>query len=453
MTCICSSVVLYGLLDIPDSDTQIRKSRRCSRHTKKYEIKRKTKSKSCRNKNTDTFEKDVLTLDDTLPLNENDLSEVKSICNEFDHDLPDECDACCTCQTVLTNLSDKLPPDTLATPTSDNLEVPWNPSIYDLKDALTFEDNHSYESVDLEESVNVDGEIVCSIAVPDLTRYYDQRNTTTGDDDKDSGVYSEEQSFCNESPVDQPGQASISDVGTLYTDNRDDSNHVEYFDNKDEGIRYKHHEKSKSDVKGLLEEELEFISPFERKVWKRRNGRYKVRNPMCPPQLFKATINYADHEGELGSERSVETGPDNQEQFKFLRDIEDIETGKECKLEIERENCIRVSEGTSDSRLPGNNTTQQTYQGQAELQARLAQMKSEIAAMVAEAVELDNILGESGESGDEINDVTSPPDRHYTMQPENSDFSETESNDSESGSENDTDDVLSDYDYISSYSD
>lgn len=443
---------MYGPLDIPDPDTQIRKSRRCSRHTKKFEIKRKTKSKSGKNENIDSLRKDKLTLDDTLQSNRNNYSEGKPICNEFDHDLPDQCDACCTCQTVLTNLSDKLPHDTLATPTADNLEVPWNPSIYDLND-----DHHPFG-----ESVFADGEVVCSIEVPDLTREYEQRNTATGDDDKDSGVYSEEQSFSNENPVDQLGQAcSISD-GTVYTDNRVEGNDVDriyYFDSKDEDNEYIHDMKLKSDVRGLKEEDFEFISPFERKVWKRRNGRYKVRNPLCPPQLFKATMKYADHEGELGSERSVETGPDYQEHFKFLRDIEDIESGKECKLEIERENCISVNEGTSDSSLPGQDTTiqgnvQQTYQGHAsDLQARLAQMKLEIAEMVAEAVELDNILGESGESGDEINDVTSPPDRHYTMQPENSDFSETESNDSERGSEDDTDDVLSDYDYISSYSD
>lgn len=447
---------MYGPLDIPDPDTQIRKSRRCSRHTKKFEIKRKTKSK-------DSLRKNKLILDDTLPSNRNNLSEVKPICNEFDHDLPNQCDACCTCQTVLTNLSDKLPHDTLATPAGDNLEVPWNLSIYDLNDDLTSEDNHPYNRDSFEESVFVDGDVVCSIAVPDITREYDQRNTTTGDDDKDSGVYSEEQSFSTENSVDQLGQAcSISDIGTNYTDNRDEDNdvdHLYYFDNKEADIEYIHNVKPKSDVIGLKEEDLRFISPFERKVWKRRNGRYKVRNPSCPPQLFKATINYADHEGELGSERSVETGPDYQEHFKFLRDIEDIETGKECKLEIERENCISVNEGTSDSSLPEQDTTiqgnvQQTYQGHtSDIQARLAQMKLEIAEMVAEAVELDNILGESGESGDEINDVTSPPDRHYTMQPENSDFSETESNDSESGSEDDTDDVLSDYDYISSYSD
>lgn len=465
---------MYGLLDIPDPDIQIRKSRRCSRHTKKFDIKRKSKSKSCR-----TEKKNVSPSDDTLPPNENDLKEVKPISNDFD--LPDQCDACCSCQTVFTNLTDKVPRDTPHTPVSDTLEVPWNPLIYDLNknDDLTSEDNHHYERETFEESVLEDGEVVCTLVVPplpDLAEDFDHRNITTADSDKDSGVYSEEQSFSNENLEGQLGQAcSISDEGTKfvdhgvedteYSDHRDD--HLDYLNHLNEDTEYMYHMKSESEVRELLGEDCkkhqEFISPFERKVWKRRNGRYKVRNPMCPPQVYKATINYADHDVELGSERSEETGPNYREHFKFLRDIEDIETGKECNLEIERENCISVNEGTSDSGLPGEGTldstiqvnVQQTYHGHpSDFQARLAQMKLEIAEMVAEAVELDNILGESG---DEINDVISSPDRHYTMQPENFDFSEAESNDSESVSEEDSqedsDDVLSDYDYISSYSD
>jgi len=436
---------LYGPLVIADPDSQIRKSRKCAGLTKKSEIKRKVKSKNYRNENISALKKEILTFKDSLGKNE---KEGQHICNDFD--LPDQCDACYTCQTIFTNSPDNPPRDTLASQSStvnDTLDVPWCPHIFGLSEGDDFilPDNHHNEDK-VEKGVLVDGHVVCSLVVPlmrDWTSDYDQSNVTTPDSDKDSGVFSEEQSLSYENTGGHLGKA----CGMPYDE-----------------TEYAHHTKSGREVREIFDQDKlyqenecrnvyhDLRSPFERKVWKRRNGRYKVRTPMCPPQLYKATINYADHEGELGSQGSAETGPNYQEHFKFLRDIEDIEAGKECNFEIERDK-ISLNQGTSDSDPPRKDTLdstetievndQPTYHGRlTDFQVKLAQMKLEIAEMVAEAAELDNILGESG---DEINDVRFSHDRHYTLQPENSEFSESESNDFESESEDDSDDVLTDY--------
>lgn len=442
----CSSVGLYGPLlteDVVQFESQIRKIRKSAGHVNK----KKSKTKNHRNDNEIPTSK----LKDSNWKVEEEFEEVeeetcrefrvRNICNDFH--LTDDHDVCYACRRIYTNVTDNRPLDTLANAcmtANDTLDVPWRPHFlglsggndFTLADSLDTEDSSANDILD-------DGKVVCTLAVPRVTDWagdYDQTNLSTTDSEKDSGVYSEELSFSIETSV-GPDETEYS--------------------SKDDRTKYKNHEvkdhfnedASNCGKKGLnLFEELR--RPFERKVWKRRNGRYKVRNPMCPPQVYKATINYADHEVELGSERSAESGPNYEEHFKFLRDIEDIEAGKECNSEIEREK-ISVNQETSDSDQRRQETLvtaqtievneQQGYHGHlSDFQVKLAQMRLEIAEMVAEAAELDNILGD-----DEINDVISSHDRHYTMGPEFSDFSGTESDDSEGGSEEESEDALSAY--------
>lgn len=457
----CSSVGSYGGLlteDLVKFESQIRKTRKCAVHAyvNKFEIKKKTKTKNHRNDNRTPL---IKLKDSKWKVEEEEEEElgeveeeacreflVKNICNDFH--LTDDRDVCYACQRIYTNVTDNRPLDTLASEcmtANDTLDVPWRPHFFGLSGGNDFT---LADSLDAEDSIANDilddGKVVCTLAVPRMTDWagdYDQTNLTTIDSDKDSGVYSEELSFSFET--------SVGPDGTEYS-------------SKDDDTISRHHSKSEREVRENFNEDTsydefeghnvfnELRSPFERKVWKRRNGRYKVRNPMCPPQLYKATINYADQDVTLGSERSAESGLNYEEHFKFLRDIEDIEAGKECNCEIEREK-ISVNQETSDSDQRRHETLvtaqtievndQQVYHGRlSDFQVKLAQMKLEIAEMVAEAAELDNILGD-----DEINDVISSHDRHYTMGPEYSDFSCTESNDSETGSEDESEDSLSEY--------
>jgi len=448
----CSSVGSYGGLqaeDLVQFESQIRKTRKCAGHVDKFEFKKKSKTKNHRNDRIDIeipLIKETSKLKDSnWKVEEEEFEEVeeetrreflvRNICNDFH--LTDDHDACYACRRIYTNVTDNRPLDTLANEcmtANDTLDVPWRPHFFGLSGGNDFT---LADSLDTEDSVDNDilddGKVVCTLAVPHMTdwaRDYDQTNLSTTDSEKDSGVYSEELSFSIDTSVGPEGKKYKNQGRAEHGVHGNFSEDTSYDENK-----------------GLsLFDELR--SPFERKVWKRRNGRYKVRNPMCPPQLYKATINYADHEVELGSERSAESGPNYEEHFKFLKDIEDIEAGKECNSEIEREK-ISVNQETSDSDQRRQETLvtaqtievneQQVYHGHlSDFQVKLAQMKLEIAEMVAEAAELDNILGD-----DEINDVISSHDRHYTMGPEYSDFSGSESDDSETGSEEESEDALS----------
>jgi len=462
------------LADPKQSGSQIRKTRKCAGQTK-----RKTKGKIYRSENKTLLTKDIITSKDTKCLDSFE-NEQEEACSEFsvnkfsdDFNLTepcdqcDQCDVCYACQRklnrhkIFSNAADNSSPDTFDRKcmlANDTLDVAWRPDAFGLSGESNFALASNLEREDnFDKNIRDDGKVVCTLVVPQITGwagFYDQLNLTTSDSasDKDSGVFSEEHSPSAESAV-QPCVDCHKECNTT-----------------DDETKYKHHSKSEREVRGIFDEDksdrgnecpLAFENsssrcPFERRVWKRKNGWYKVRNPMCPRPLDKTTINYADHEAELGSERSEQPGPDFQENFKFFRDTEaakefnPVREGEKITLNQEPSDRDQQTPETSERPDTIKVTDQQTYRGYlSDFQVKLEQMKLEIAEMVAEAAELDNT---SGESDDEIDDDISLHNEHWNMEPDNLDYSETESNNSETEDEDASFDILSDYgeedDYI-----
>jgi len=466
MICVCSEVV--ALADPRQNGSQIRKTRKELGSTKKIEIKRKIRSKyhqsETRTESGDSEEEKCMCS------SENELEEVKHRCSfgksSDGFHLTDQCYVCCACQRKLNQhkiltVNDIPSPDHFNREcmiANDTLNVEWKPDVFGLRNANNFALASNLEREDsFDKNIHDDGKVVCTLAVPQIAGwagFYDQINVSTSDSDKDSGVFSEEQTFIIGSGVQSCKNCmecnTIDDLTKCKLPDKSESDASEKF-NEDKSDRENEYENECS---------LEFEKsrcPFERRVWKRKNGWYKVRDPMCPRPLYKETIDYADHESESGSEHS---GPEFefQENLKFLSDTE---AAKEFDSVRER-NKITLNQETSDrgqrrQETAGRQDRQGTikvnepqgYHGYiSDFQVKLTQMKLEIAEMVAEAAELDNTLGQSD---DEIGDDMYLHSENWNWDSDTLDYSRSESNSSETEDEDASEDSLQDYESIKYY--
>jgi len=358
----------------------------------------------------------------------------KHICNKFE--TTDQCDVCDGNQKLFTNLTVELHANAIASrknSANDTLDVPWRTEISNISNNKEYAIEGSLENACSE----TDGEVVLSLEVPNLTTWTGlngHTSTLTPDSDKDSGVFSEEQSVAIEALDATDKEISVKIEGTqLEHDTKFEHERIESLDD------YEYSASIGKATQNVIK------CPFERKIWKRRNGRYKVRNPTCPPPIYKAIVNYVDHEKELGSERSSMLGLNYREHFEFLGDTE---SSKEFSCVIGNENNA-VNQGVPDRSENRQNDTAkcctkgndqpENFSNLSDFQMKLNQMKLEIAEMVAEAAELDNLLSDSENDSD---DVIQYENVTYNTDHENLE-SETESIESLTASEEDSEDDLS----------
>lgn len=444
----------------------MRKSRKCGGHQK-----RTSKTKTNRSDNKTCLAKDIASLKGPKyeDSNKNELDEscsafymghISSDCLMTKE--CDKCDVCSACRTklnqhkIISNETDNDKPSPASFDrkymfANDTHDVAWRSQVFCPSTKRSFALNSDLEQGDnFDKNTCDDGKIVCTLVVPSAggwTSLYDHVSLNTSDSDKDSGFCSEQNS------VIETRVASCTD------------NYEECFTRDDE-TKYNHHDILGEETRDTCKDDKteqgneyplpldKSKSPFERKVWKRKNGWYKVRNPICPRLEYNAAINYGDHEAEFGSERSEQSSRDSRENVKFLPDTKSTE---EFDVVMDTEKMI-FNKGTSGGAMlktenkketiESNN--QRSYHGYlSEFQIKLEQMKIEIAEMVAEAAELDNTLGDSD---DDIDDISLHKE-HWNMDSDDLYYFGTESRNSESD-EDVSEDTLSDYgdDYSQYYS-
>ena len=238
---------------------------------------------------------------------------------------------------------------------------------------------------------NSPGELVCTLLVPEL--HQDSSSVLTPDSDRDSGCFSEELGVRNTGEECGP---RLSGVDTNLTENRDvcklkRGKSVQHLNFPRPSYRPAHNYTGGP-------------RPFQRKIWKRRNGWFRVRYPLSGQAraqgvrspLSETAAAAAPSRGEflrarevarecgeqsrLGSETEItseqEELSDNDQGLEIFPDTSDT-----IEANGDRDYSLAASQYTDgDTSAPGGGSL-------SALQAQLAMMRLEIARMVEEAEE------------------------------------------------------------------
>ena len=250
----------------------------------------------------------------------------------------------------------------------------------------------------INESYNLERDDVCTLLAPNksdlLLEVYSNH-----DSDRDSGCFSEEQNIIEgiikhrasstlncvkECDIDTAGAgagARLRDVVTHQHSIRDFPRHRR-------GLA--------AEVSKPIHSRYLAARPFHRKIWKRRNGWYKVRredSPTLPSSFPSQPTNYADSDL-----RSTLSGPS----FEFLRDS----AAKECGTGREKENITFEEELSDNESQPDADSLASPsplYSGDCVadiLSKKILEMRLEIARMVAESVEASALEVEAEENSE-----------------------------------------------------
>ena len=249
----------------------------------------------------------------------------------------------------------------------------------------------------INESYNLERDDVCTLLVPNKSDWLLEVYPNP-DSDRDSGCFSEEQNIIEgiikhrasstlncvkECDIDTAGAGAgprLRDVVTVTH-----QHNIRDFPRHRRGLG--------AEVSKPTHSRYLAARPFHRKIWKRRNGWYKVRrgdSPPLPSSFPPQPTNYADTDL-----RSTLSGPS----FEFLRDS----AAKECETGREKEN-ITFEEELSDSESQPD-TDRLTppgplYSGDCVADI-LSNMRLEIARMVAESAEASALEAEEAEEHSE----------------------------------------------------
>ena len=252
----------------------------------------------------------------------------------------------------------------------------------------------------INESYNLERDDVCTLLVPNKSDWLLEVYPNP-DSDRDSGCFSEEQNIIEgiikhrasstlncvkECDIDTAGAgagtgARLRDVATHQHNIRD-------FPRPRRGLS--------AEVSKPVHSRYLAARPFHRRIWKRRNGWYKVRredSPTLPSSFPSQPTNYADTESQ--HLRSTLSGPS----LEFLRDS----AAKECETGREKEN-ITFEEELSDSESQPDTDRLTSpgplYSGDCVADI-LSNMRLEIARMVAESAEASALEAEEAEEHSE----------------------------------------------------
>ena len=326
--------------------------------------------------------------------------------------LCDQCNECkdCCCRSlgyfdpceIFPNLSDKK---SLIKAETRNLTPSSNEAL--IADAFDDLDENNPELA-INEGYNLERDEICPLLEPNKSDYMLDVYPNP-DSDRDSGCFSEEQNIMDgmlkqrayskpncvtECDIDTPtiAQCRLRDVMTAQPRVR-------------RGLS--------AEVSKPVHSRYLAARPFHRKIWKRRNGWYKVRREeSLPPSFPSQPTNYADSDSQ--QLRSQLSGPS----FEFLRDTaaKECETGREQELSDNDPDY----EDTIESDVERMTSPSSIYSGDCVADI-LSNMRIEIARMVAESAEaslLDNNDEGETEEHSEWSQSESCQEQDFSSEPE-----------------------------------
>ena len=276
----------------------------------------------------------------------------------------------------------------------------------------------------INESYNLERDDVCTLLVPNKSDWLLEVYPNP-DSDRDSGCFSEEQNIIEgiikhtrasstlncvkECDIDTAGAgagARLRDVATHQHNIRD-------FPRPRRGLS--------AEVSKPVHSRYLAARPFHRRIWKRRNGWYKVRredSPALPSSFPSQPTNYADTESQ--HLRSTLSGPS----FEFLRDsaAKECETGRE-KENITFEEELSDNESQPDVDILASPSPSPLYSGDCVADI-LSNMRLEIARMVAESAEASALEVETEEHSEwSQSDLLSSEEENFSSQEEEEEIS------------------------------
>ena len=254
----------------------------------------------------------------------------------------------------------------------------------------------------INESYDLERDDVCTLLVPNKSDWLLEVYPNP-DSDRDSGCFSEEQNIiegiikhrasstlncvkeCDiDTAVAEAGEGE--GAGARLRDVATHQHNIREFSRPRRGLS--------AEVSKPVHSRYLAARPFHRRIWKRRNGWYKVRredSPTLPSSFPSQPTNYADTESQ--HLRSTLSGPS----FEFLRDS----AAKECETEREKENITFEEELSDNESQPDvdrltSPSPSPLYSGDCVADI-LSNMRLEIARMVAESAEASALEAEPEE--------------------------------------------------------
>ena len=241
------------------------------------------------------------------------------------------------------------------------------------------------------------GELVCTLLVPEL-HHHDNSSLLTPDSDRDSGCFSEELGVRNSGEQEECGPR-LSGVDTNLTENREvcklkRGKSVQHLTSPRPSYRPAHNYTGGP-------------RPFQRKIWKRRNGWFRVRYPVSGLARAQGVRSPLSETAEVAAPSH---GVRAESEFLTAREVArecgelELRLGSETEITSEQElsdndQGLEIFPDTSDTiKANGDRDSSPAsqYSGDisapggrpvSELQAQLARMRLEIARMVEEAEE------------------------------------------------------------------
>ena len=260
----------------------------------------------------------------------------------------------------------------------------------------------------INESHDLERDDVCTLLVPNKSDWLLEVYPNP-DSDRDSGCFSEEQNII-EGIIKHRASTTLNCVKECDPRLRDVATHQhnirDFPPRPRRGLS--------AEVSKPMHSRYLAARPFHRKIWKRRNGWYKVRredSPILPSSFPPQPTNYADTESQ--HLRSTLSGPS----FEFLRDS----AAKECETGREKENITfeeELSDNESQPDVDRLTSRSPLYSGDCVADI-LSNMRLEIARMVAESAEASALEAEAEEHSEwSQSDVLISEEENFSSEPE-----------------------------------